>query len=243
MPSRTGLLLPLCASMRALPRVCAGTSGTAHVASRPGPSWRMLKGFPSTPEGFCLQCRACTRSGAASPLAGCDGDCSHGSAHPGAPPSVSAVGWGERRGASTAIGTRKEAYFSAHLLHVPLGSSSSQTPRDGASVSPSQRPRRPPSCDPKSPETERVPASHHVGEAPLRAEPSKRPTPSYTHIRSISSQTRGSCTRTLRPMPLASKPGKMPPAHEALKGARPWSHPIVSPHSRCWRSYGSSSCI
>jgi hypothetical protein len=176
--------------MRALPRVCAGTSGTAHVASRPGPSWRMLKGFPSTPEGFCLQCRACTRAGAASPLAGCDGDCSHGSAHPGAPPSVSVVGWGERRGASTAIGTRKEAYVSAHLLNVPLGSSSSQTPRDGASVSPSQRPRRPPSCDPKSPETERVPASHHGGEAPLRAEPSKRPTPSYTHIRSISSQTR-----------------------------------------------------
>jgi hypothetical protein len=41
----------------------------------------------------------------------------------------------------------------------------------------------------------------------------------------------GSCTRPLRIIPLASKPGKMPPSQPVLEGARPWCHIIFSINS------------
>jgi hypothetical protein len=58
------LPFPLCARLRALHRVCEGTSGTAPVARRPWPSMRELEVFHSTPEGFCIQWGLCSWSGA-----------------------------------------------------------------------------------------------------------------------------------------------------------------------------------
>src|SRR5712691_13289375 len=51
-----------------------------------------------------------------------------------------------------------------------------------------------------------------------------------------------SCTPTLRTIPLAQKPGKMPPSHYALEGARPWSRLFFTTNSPYACSCGSSSC-
>src|SRR5262249_54424595 len=52
----------------------------------------------------------------------------------------------------------------------------------------------------------------------------------------------GSCTPTLRLIPLPPKPGKMPPSQDMLEGATPWSHTFFTTNSLCWPSSGSSSC-
>jgi hypothetical protein len=57
-----------CASLRALPRMGEGTSGTTQVMSRSVPSVHVLKVWHSTPEGFCLQGSVCMSSCAASPV-------------------------------------------------------------------------------------------------------------------------------------------------------------------------------
>src|SRR5215510_6205741 len=57
-----------------------------------------------------------------------------------------------------------------------------------------------------------------------------------------SSASRGSCTPTLRTIPLAQKPGKMPLSHYALEGARPWSRLCFTTNSPYAFSCGSSSC-
>src|SRR5207253_1131813 len=51
-----------------------------------------------------------------------------------------------------------------------------------------------------------------------------------------------SCTPTLRPIPLAQKPGKIPPSHHTLEGATPWCRIIFSTNSPYVFSCGSSSC-
>src|SRR6266567_2249397 len=52
----------------------------------------------------------------------------------------------------------------------------------------------------------------------------------------------GSCPRTLRIIPLASKLGTMPPSQPVLEGARPWSHLFFSTNLPYSFSCGSSSC-
>src|SRR2546426_12324307 len=52
----------------------------------------------------------------------------------------------------------------------------------------------------------------------------------------------GSCTPTLRTIPLAQKPGKMPLSHYALEGARPWSRIFFTTNSPYSFSCVSSSC-
>ena len=52
----------------------------------------------------------------------------------------------------------------------------------------------------------------------------------------------GSCTPTLRIIPLASKLGKMPPSQPVLEGARPWSRIFFTTNSPYSFSCGSSSC-
>jgi hypothetical protein len=51
-----------------------------------------------------------------------------------------------------------------------------------------------------------------------------------------------SCPPTLRTIPLAQKPRRMPPSHDALEGARPWSRIFFTTHSPYAFSCGSSSC-
>src|SRR5215831_20184805 len=58
----------------------------------------------------------------------------------------------------------------------------------------------------------------------------------------LSHYNNGSCTPTLRTIPLAQKPGKMPPSHYALEGARPWSRIFFTTNSPYAFSCGSSSC-
>jgi hypothetical protein len=52
----------------------------------------------------------------------------------------------------------------------------------------------------------------------------------------------GSCTSCLRIIPLASKPGKMPPSSPVLEGAMPWSRLFFTTNSPYAFSCGSSSC-
>ena len=51
-----------------------------------------------------------------------------------------------------------------------------------------------------------------------------------------------SCTSCLRIIPLASKPGKMPPSPPVLEGAMPWSRIFFTTNSPYAFSCGSSSC-
>src|SRR5437899_3839813 len=51
---------------------------------------------------------------------------------------------------------------------------------------------------------------------------------------------KGSCTPTLRIIPVLPKPGKMPSSQHMWEGATPWYHTILSISSSCLHSSGSS---
>src|SRR5207253_6718910 len=60
------------------------------------------------------------------------------------------------------------------------------------------------------------------------------------HLAELLLSPGGSCTPTLRIIPLLPKPGKMPSSQHMWEGATPWYHTILSLSSSCLHSSGSS---
>src|SRR6266699_3106403 len=64
----------------------------------------------------------------------------------------------------------------------------------------------------------------------------------FKHVKRVDKEVwiMGSCTPTLRIIPLLPKPGKMPSSQHMWEGATPWYHTILSISSSCLHSSGSS---